>query len=276
MHAEPKRLLFLNEFFVCFVFLTTVLLPNSVSGQEDDDDPFGISKLDPVVENAPAIAVAKKQSVGHRYVKRHLDVQRQLIRRTCKLSDEEIKSLDAIGADVIDEGLARPGKQNAGGWLRGLFQPAEGVRIRAEGVDLDVNAIKKTIEKVDKLLASALSEDNREIYKGEVAVSRLFRCEANALFIIALLDNRLVLTLEQEAQLKAPIAKWFETVDLSLMYYNQAQGPVPEIAERVLADVLTKEQREAYKQLQKYNFDRLTYELQMMQHDVNVDVMVLE
>jgi len=197
------------------------------------------------------------------YLKRHLNVRRGLIKRTCELSEADIKNLDSIGEDWIKKELVKASPKQDGILNQGVamfFGGAPG-----QNPANDPNKIRKSQSQLDKKLTEGLSPEQRGHVLEAIEDSEKFECEANAQILVSQMDRMFVLTADQRDSLEPKIASWLKGKFLYMQYYTQ-QNFLPDIPASIVENVLTSEQRKRFKAIQKVSVDRLSIELQMFQH----------
>jgi len=197
------------------------------------------------------------------YLKRHLNVRRGLIKRTCELSEADIKNLDSIGEDWIKKELAK-GAPKLDGMLNQGFKMVFGGP-PGQNVANDPNKIRKMQSQLDNKITEVLSPEQRGQVLEAIENFEKFECEANAQVLVSQMDKLFVLTEEQRESLEPKIATWLKGKSLYMQYYTQ-QNYLPDFPASIVENVLTLEQRKRFKAIQKVSTDRLTIELQMFQH----------
>ena len=202
------------------------------------------------------------------YLKRHLNVRRGLVKRTCELNEVDINNLDAIGEDWIklelDKGAAKQdGIVNQG---VALFFGGAPRPIAAN----DPTRIRKIQSLLDKKLMEGLSPEQRGLVLEAIEDSEKFECEANAQVLVSQMDKMFSLTVDQRESLEPKIASWLTGKSLYMQYYTQ-QNYLPDIPASIVEKVFTAEQRKRFKAIQKVSVDRLSTELQTLQHQPPLD-----
>ena len=182
----------------------------------------------------------------------HLAVQRALVGRVCKLTDQQqkkLKSMDNRWLKKISEEkqvIARGAVQQPG--LIGMFF---GVRPQQPQVIKKQNVQKR----IDTELLSLLDEEQKAQYEKELKQRAAFRADATAEALIETLQDRLDLTDEQRAKMKEKMIPWVaRQKNLITTYYFNGNNYFPDIPLHLLA-ALTDEQRKAYQGMQRHLFN---------------------
>jgi len=217
------------------------------------------------VEAAPeGVQVPKPKDPMLIYLKRHLNVQRGLIKRTCNLDEVDINNLDSIGEDWIKLELVKVAPKQDGMINQGvaLFFGGAPRPIAAN----DPSKIRKIQSLLDEKLTAGLSPEQRGLVLEAIEDSEKFECEANAQVLVSQMDKMFVLTADQRESLEPKIASWVKGKSLYMQYYTQQNNYLPDIPESILENTLTLEQCKRFKAIRKIAVDRLSIDLQMFQH----------
>lgn len=238
------------------MFVQMLLLFLCVYGSVKGQDEFG--------EEVPLGAqVQKPKDPILFFLKRHLNVRRGLIKRTCELSEADIKNLDSIGQDWIKKEIDKEAPKLDGVLNQGLALVFGGAP-QPNGAN-DPNKIRKMQIQLDKKLSEALSPKQRGQFLEAIEESEKYECEANAQVLVSQMDKIFVLTEEQRESLEPKIAAWLKGKSLYMQYYTQ-QKYLPNMPVSIVEKVLTSEQLKRFNGIQKVERDRLSIDLQMFQH----------
>ena len=216
-----------------------------------------------LVETPEGVQVQKPKDPTLFYLKRHLNVRRGLIKRTCELSETDIKNLDSIGEDWIKKELDKEAPKLDGVLNQGIALVFGGAP-QPNGAN-DPNKIRKIQSQLDKKLTEVLSPKQRGQVLEAIEDSETYDREANAQVLVSQMDRIFVLTEEQRESLEPKIAAWLKGKSLYMQYYTQ-QNYLPDMPASIVEKILTSEQRKRFNGTQKVSMDRLSIDLQMFQH----------
>lgn len=199
------------------------------------------------------------------FSKRYLNVRRGVIKRTCQLSQDEIKGLDAVGDDWIGLELAK-GIPKQGGVLQNgiaMFLGRQAGRVDVNDVATKVKRLQSSL---DKKLLEPLSEQHCKQAQEAIEDMERFEREATSQVLISRMNEIFVLSAEQCEALEPKLANWLKGKSLYIEHYTQQRNYLPNIPASVVKDVLSQEQRKLFDATPKHDFDYLTCVIQMFQH----------
>ncbi len=237
-------------------FVQMLFLFLCVYGSVNGQDEF-------LVEAPEGVQVQRPKDPILFYLKRHLNVRRGLIKRTCELSEADIKNLDSFGEDWIKKELDKEAPKQDGVLNQGLALVFGGAP-QPNGAN-ESNKIMKIQSQLDKKLTEVLSPEQRGQFLEAIENSEKYECEANAQVLVSQMDKMFVLTEEQRESLEPKIATWLKGKSLYMQYYTQ-QKYLPNMPASIVEKVLTSEQLKRFNGMQKVERDRLSIDLQMFQH----------
>ena len=214
--------------------LTDEVVPKIILDEGDDVEVFQI----PDVEDIVSIQL-----------RTHVAVENALIRRVCKLNAEQLKQLEKFDPKWIKQN-AKPPRAPAKG-ARGVIQIVAGFRAPQAHPDSIFGQLSKAHRKE---LTEILTPDQLDAYNKAVEDRNLFRKRANAECVVALLDERLYLTVEQRTEIQKQLMDWPAIDNLQPLFYFQNHGYWPTLPND-LVKVLSKSQRAIFEGVQKADFE---------------------
>jgi hypothetical protein len=238
---------------IVFGIILILLVPQPSNGQDNLD----VAALDvqPPQAKDPVLVFSK----------RYLNVRRGLIKRSCQLTEDEIKGLDAVEDDWIGRELAK-GNPKQGD----ILQNGVAMFLGRPAGRVDVNDVASKVKRLqsllDKKLFEPLSEQHRKQVQEAIEDMERFEREAISQVLVTKMDEILVLTAEQCDALEPKLANWLTGKSLYIEFYTQQRNYLPKIPASVVKDVLSREQQKLFDATPKHDCDYLTYVIQMFQH----------
>ncbi len=130
----------------------------------------------------------------------------------------------------------------------------------------DPDKIREIQGLLDKKLTDGLNEEQRVQIHAAIEESDKFECEANAQALVSVMDKLLVLTAHHRELLEPKIASWLNGKSLYMQQYTQRNNFLPDFPVSIIENVLTLDQRKRFNAINKNTYDRLSIELQTIQH----------
>jgi hypothetical protein len=180
----------------------------------------------------------------------YVRVESALVRRVCKLSDEQEKSLCGLNDAWVkknSDAAAKPAINLLGNLLGGAaVQPAMSTITPVNRIQ---NLYRAEITKI-------LTPEQMKAYEAEAKTRQEFKCRANAECIIAMLERKVCLKDEQRESLSNDLAKWKGIGDVYTAFYFQNENYFPNIPRSLLQKHLTANQMGVVNSLQTVQFQR--------------------
>ncbi|MDX1925367.1 MAG: hypothetical protein SFV81_02540 [Pirellulaceae bacterium] len=177
-------------------------------------------------------------------------VDNALIRRVCKLDDEQLKQLESLDAKWV-KGKAAAGKQ-AGNLAAGVIRVFAGGNVGMQP-DNPVEASSRVTTAYKTKLKEILKPEQLAEYEKHVKEREAFRRQANAQCIVSVLEDRLSLNDTQRDELAKSLTEWSGIQKMQATFYFQNQAYIPNLPAPVLK-ALTATQRKILDGMQKADF----------------------
>ncbi len=178
-------------------------------------------------------------------------VDNALVRRVCKLNEEQSKQLDTLDAKWV-KGKAAAQKQ-AGNLAAGVLRVFAGPNVGAARQDNPAEAASRVTAAYKTKLKEILTAEQLAEFEKNVDEREAFRREANAQCVVAVLEDRLSLNDEQRKALVKSLSAWSGIRTMQATFYFQNQAYIPNLPESVLK-ALTPGQRKILDGMQKADF----------------------
>lgn len=203
-------------------------------------------------------------------LKRYATVQLALLRRTCKLTEEQVAGL----ADLDDNwirlqiGRAQQAREEnagpAGGMEKLLGDPIPAARL-APPQPHELLPILRN--RIDEQINQHLTESQRNSFDRERDAREQFQRDALAESLVAVLDRHLYLKLDQRQALTADVSEWLKEEKAPFwQFYFQNKNYIPNIPMPILQMHLDVQQLSSLNGLHRWNNDNDQMEWQMAQH----------
>jgi hypothetical protein len=177
-------------------------------------------------------------------------VDNALIRRVCKLDDEQLKQLETLDAKWV-KGKAAAGKQ-AGNLAAGVIRVFAGGNVGMQP-DNPVEASSRVTTAYKTKLKEILKPEQLAEYEKHVKERETFRRQANAECIVSVLEERLSLNDTQRDELAKSLTEWSGIQRMQASFYFQNQAYIPNLPPSALK-ALTATQRKILDGMQKADF----------------------
>jgi hypothetical protein len=177
-------------------------------------------------------------------------VDNALIRRICKLDDEQLKQLNTLDAKWV-KGKAAAGKQ-AGNLAAGVIRVFAGGNLGMQQ-DNPAEASSRVTTAYKAKLKEILKPEQLAEYEKHVKERETFRRQANAECIVSVLEDRLSLNDTQRTELTKSLTDWSGMQRMQATFYFQNQAYIPNLPASVLK-ALTATQRKILDGMQKADF----------------------
>lgn len=177
-------------------------------------------------------------------------VDNALIRRICKLDDEQQKQLSTLDAKWV-KGKAAAGKQ-AGNLAAGVIRVFAGGNVGMQQ-DNPAEASSRVTTAYKAKLKEMLKPEQLAEYEKHVKERETFRRQANAECIVSVLEDRLSLNDTQRTELTKSLTDWSGMQRMQATFYFQNQAYIPNLPASVLK-ALTATQRKILDGMQKADF----------------------
>jgi hypothetical protein len=177
-------------------------------------------------------------------------VDNALIRRICKLDDEQLKQLNTLDAKWV-KGKAAAGKQ-AGNLAAGVIRVFAGGNVGMQQ-DNPAEASSRVTTAYKAKLKEILKPEQLAEYEKHVKERETFRRQANAECIVSVLEDRLSLNDTQRTELTKSLTDWSGMQRMQATFYFQNQAYIPNLPASVLK-ALTATQRKILDGMQKADF----------------------
>ncbi len=178
-------------------------------------------------------------------------VDNALVRRVCKLDAEQLKKIDELDAKWV-KGKAAAGKQ-AGNLAAGVIRVFAGQNLGGVQPDNPAEAATRVAKAYKAKLAEVLTPEQLAEYEKQVQERDVFRRQANAECIVAMLEERLSLKEDQRKELVKSLSEWSGIQRMQATFYFQNQAYIPNLPPSVLK-ALTPTQRKILDGMQKADF----------------------
>jgi hypothetical protein len=177
-------------------------------------------------------------------------VDNALIRRICKLNDEQLQQLKSLDAKWV-KGKAAAGKQ-AGNFAAGVLRVFAGGNVGVQPAN-PAEASSRVTAAYKTKLKEILNPEQLAEYEKHVKDRDAFRRQANAECIVAVLEERLSLNDSQRQDLVKSLSEWSGIQRMQATFYFQNQAYIPNLPASVLK-ALTATQRKILDGMQKADF----------------------
>jgi hypothetical protein len=177
-------------------------------------------------------------------------VENALVKRACKPTEEQQKELDLLDNQWLNQYAASgsPGGGVGAGVMR-LSDSSQGV-IGQQPANQKDRITMSVREAQQKRFAEVLSPEQYQAYQREVELRRAFRRNADAEVIVALLDERLLLSERQRTGLILQLRESPQLENISAAFYLQNVHYVPQLPLPILKEHLTLQQLELFQSMQ--------------------------
>jgi len=178
-------------------------------------------------------------------------VDNALVRRVCKLDAEQLKELDLMDAKWV-KGKAAARKQ-AGNLAAGVLRVFAGPNLGGVQQDNPAEAASRVMTSYKTKLKEILKPEQFAVYEQNVKERDVFRCQANAECVVAVLEDRLSFNEDQRKELVKSLSEWSGIQKMQATFYFQNQSYIPNLPASALK-ALTPAQRKILDGMQKADF----------------------
>jgi len=178
-------------------------------------------------------------------------VDNALVRRVCKLDAEQLKELDSLDAKWV-KGKAAARKQ-AGNLAAGVLRVFAGPNLGGVQQDNPAEAASRVMTSYKTKLKEILKPEQFAVYEQNVKERDVFRCQANAECVVAVLEDRLSFNEDQRKELVKSLSEWSGIQKMQATFYFQNQSYIPNLPASALK-ALTPAQRKILDGMQKADF----------------------
>jgi cation transport regulator ChaC len=170
-------------------------------------------------------------------------VEKAFLRRACKLTEEQEKTLESFDQKWIKKNVKVPGNQMVNGVMMGFN----------EGQSSSGAARKAAFKAISKVMVPLLDAEQKTAFDTEVAARDEFERQVRLDALLLLLDEKLYLREEQREELRKVLSKG-AVANIDPYNYMMNSNYLPTLPDSAIMKVLDAEQKKVYAAIQKVSF----------------------